>query len=187
MQTKLEQKNQSITMPAGIFDGIEAFWHNDEKWLMQDGVKIKFVEAPIKLQDMIANQFLRDEPSKTYLRKIGITAFSQAFDMWYRCVLGAFDTIPDFLNGKFAADNYNYSCTDNSCIHRGKFCGRAAGLNNIEVQTLAALKRGDNFRQTAASLFVSDAGLKSRVTKLRQKLEAKNTAALTARAAEIGI
>jgi hypothetical protein len=187
METKLRQTNQSSTMPAGIFDGVEAFWYADEKWIMQDGMRMKFNDAPIKLRNMIANQFLKDEPSKEILRKQGITAFSSAFDMWYHCVIGALDSTPDFIDGKFTADSFNYACDDQICQFRGKLCGRASGLNSFDVQTLAALKRGDNFRQTAASLYVSEPGLKSRVTKLRQKLEVKNIAALTARAAEIGI
>jgi hypothetical protein len=187
METKLGQKNNINTIPAGIFEGIEAFWHAGEKWLMMDGTKMRFDAAPLKLRNMIANQFLGDKPSQEILRKQGITAFSAAFDMWYRCVIGALDSTPDFINGHFTADSFNYACDDQVCQFRGKLCGRASGLNSIDVQTLTALKRGDNFRQTAASLYVSEPGLKSRVTKLRQKLEARNIAALTARAAEIGI
>ncbi len=187
METKLLQKNQNNTMPAGIFEGIEAFWHAGEKWIIQDGMKTRFDAAPLKIRNMIANQFLGDKPSQEIMRKQGITAFSSAFDMWYRCVIGALDSTPDFINGKFTADSYNYACDDQICQFRGKLCGRASGLNNIDVQTLAALKRGDTFKQTAARLYVSEPGLKSRVTKLREKLEARNIAALTARAAEIGI
>lgn len=184
---KLQKFTLKNKIPAGILSDTEAFWHNEEKWIIHQGETMRFNDAPIKLRDMIAESFLCDTYSTTYLKKIGITGFSQGFEMWYKCVAGALDSTPDFTDGKFTADNYNYSCTDQNCIHRGKLCGRASGLNSIEVQTLAALKRGDNFRQTAASLYVSEPGLKSRVTKLRQKLEAKNTAALTARAAEIGI
>ncbi|WP_372775620.1 helix-turn-helix transcriptional regulator [Mangrovibacterium sp.] len=187
METKLQQTNQNNTMPAGIFEGVEAFWYAGEKWIIQNGMKMRFSDAPLKLRDMIANQFLKDKPSQEILRKQGITAFSSAFEMWYRCVIGALDSTPDFINGKFTADSFNYACDDHECQFRGKLCGRASGLNSTDVQTLAALKRGDNFRQTAASLYVSEPGLKSRVTKLREKLEARNTAALTARAAEIGI
>lgn len=187
METKLLQKNQSRTMPAGIFEGVEAFWYAGEKWIIQDGVKMTFNDAPIKLRNMIANQFLKDKPSQDIFRKQGITAFSSAFDMWYHCVVGTLDSTPDFINGKFTADSFNYACDDQICQFRGKLCGRASGLNSIDVQTLKSLKQGENFKKTAEMLFVSEPGLKSRVTKLRQKLEVKNTAALTARAAEIGI
>jgi DNA-binding CsgD family transcriptional regulator len=187
METKLLQKNQSRTMPAGIFEGVEAFWYAGEKWIIQDGVKMRFNDAPIKLRDMIAQAFLRDTHSTAYLKKIGIPEFSKAFEMWYKCVLGALDSIPDFNHGKFTADSFNYACEMADCPNRGKLCGRASGLNSIDVQTLKSLKQGENFKKTAEMLFVSEPGLKSRVTKLRQKLEVKNTAALTARAAEIGI
>jgi DNA-binding CsgD family transcriptional regulator len=182
---QFELKNKRI--PAGIIEGTEAFWFDEEKWLIHQGEAMKFNEAPIKLRDMIAESFLCDTHSITYLKKIGISGFVEGFEMWYRCVIGGIDENPDFVSDKLHADAFNNQCKDYDCPHRGKFCGRASGLNHIEVQTLSALKRGDNFRQTAASLYVSNAGLKSRVTKLRQKLEAKNTAALTARAAEIGI
>ena len=108
MQTKLGQKNQSYTMPAGIFDGIELFWHNGQKWLIEDGVKTKFEDAPIKLRDMIVDVFLHDTHSIKCLKKIGITGFEKGFERWWRCVPGALDSIPDFKNGKFTADHYNH-------------------------------------------------------------------------------
>lgn len=175
-------------MPAGMFgDGVEAFWHDREKWILANGQRIRFNDAPIKLRNMIANTFLHDEPSKTYFRKIGVTGFSKAFDMWYRCVVGALDSTPDFIKGRYTPDQFNTACNDIDCPHRGKLCGAKTAINNQDIQTLTALAMGENFRNTAAYLYITEAGLKSRVTKLRQKLEAKNTPALTARAAQIGI
>ena len=175
-------------MPAGLFgEGVEAFWHAGEKWILMDGQRIRFNDAPLKVRNMIANVFLHDEPSKAYFRKIGVTGFSSAFEMWYRCVIGALDATPDFINDEFTPDTYNTSCSDFDCPHRGKLCGRKTAINNQDVQTLMALSMGETFRETASYLYISEAGLKSRVTKLRQKIEAKNIAALTARAAEIGI
>lgn len=184
---KLQQKNQSRNMPAGLFEGVEAFWHNGEKWILAAGHRMRFNDAPIKLRNMIANTFLHDEPSKTYFRKIGVTGFSKAFDMWYRCVVGALDSTPDFIKGRYTPDQFNTACNDIDCPHRGKLCGAKTAINNQDIQTLTALAMGENFRNTAAYLYITEAGLKSRVTKLRQKLEAKNTPALTARAAQIGI
>jgi len=187
--TKLQKKTtQNPTMPAGLFgEGVEAFWHAGEKWILMDGQRIRFNDAPLKVRNMIANVFLHDEPSKAYFRKIGVTGFSSAFEMWYRCVIGALDATPDFINDEFTPDTYNTSCSDFDCPHRGKLCGRKTAINNQDVQTLMALSMGETFRETASYLYISEAGLKSRVTKLRQKIEAKNIAALTARAAEIGI
>jgi hypothetical protein len=187
METKVLQKNQSRIMPAGIIEGIEGFWHDNEKWVMLEGTKMRYHDAPGYVQRMFACAFMNDLSSREYMKRHGVTAFSEAFDWWFRCVVGAYDFTPDFLNGKFTPDSYNNNCTDTNCPHRGKLCGRASRLNSFDVKTLAALKRGHNFRQTAASLYVSEPGLKSRVTKLREKLEARNIAALTARAAEIGI
>lgn len=185
--TKLQQIYQSPHLPAGLFAGVEAFWHKGEKWILTDGQRMRFENAPIKLRNMILNTFLHDEPSKKYLKKIGISGFEPGFEMWYRCVLGALDGTPDFINGVFTPDYYNSTCKVCDCPHRGKLCGAKTALNGQDVKTLTALAMGETFRETASYLYISEAGLKSRVTKLRQKLEAKNIAALTARAARIGV
>lgn len=174
-------------MPAGLFEGVEAFWHNGEKWILAAGHRMRFNDAPIKLRNMIANAFLHDEPSKAYFRRIGVTAFSEAFEMWYRCVVGALDSTPDFIKGHFTPDQFNTACADLDCPHRGKLCGSKTALNGQDVKTLTAIAMGETFRETASYLYISEAGLKSRVTKLRQKLEAKNIAALSARAAHVGV
>ena len=187
METKLVKNHRLAIFPAGIIEGIEGFWHAGEKWVMVEGTKMKFEDAAGNVQRLFADAFMNDKPSQNYMKSHGVMKFSEGFDWWFRCVVGAYDFEPDFNEGKFTPDSFNNTCTETDCVHRGKLCGRASGLNAVDMKTLLALKQGANFRQTADMLFVSEAGLKSRVTKLRQKVECNNTAALTARAAEIGI
>ena len=184
--TKVQQKTKN-NIPAGIIEGTEAFWYADEKWLIHQGHVMKFMDAPIRIQNMIAMSFLKDKKSRAYLKKIGCTAFSKAFDVWYKCIVGALDCTPDFSDGKFCPDAYNNRCLDNNCPHRGKFCSLGPALKNFEVATVEALKGGFTIKQTATLLFISPATLKSRLEKIKQKLNARNMASMMARATEIGI
>ena len=187
MKTKVIQKNDTKKLPAGIMEGTEAFWYNDEKWVVHEGKVMLFTEAPVKVQNMIAMAFLKDKKSRAYLEKIGYTSFSKSKDRWYKCVLGALDEMPDFINGKFTPDAYNHTCTDYTCPHRGKLCSLGPGLKNYEVETVVALKKGKTIKETALELFISEAGLKSRVEKLKEKLKAENMAQMIAKAVELGI
>lgn len=187
MDTKLQQNSVRAKLPAGLFEGTEGFWTKKQKWVIHEGRVMKFTEAPTTVQNMIANTFLKDKRSQAILKKAGITKFSEAFDVWYRCVIGALDETPDFFNGKFNADAYNNSCTDYDCPYRGKLCSLDTGLNNIEVKTIVALREGKTIEKTAQELYLSHAGLKSRVEKLKIKLDAPNTVSLIAKATRIGI
>ena len=148
---------------------------------------MKFNESPIKLQNMIVDMFRRDSQSRTYLTRIGVTAFSQSFDMWYKCVIGALDETPDFTNGNLTADSYNHACRDYKCVHRGHLCSLTPGLKNYEIETLVALKQGETIEHTAQTLFVSLPGLKSRIEHIKDKLGATNMASMIAKAVEFGI
>ena len=185
--TNLRHYTIKNKIPAGIMEGTEAFWYNNEKWLIDQGEAKKFEDAPIKLRNMIANMFLSDNQSRAYLTKIGITAFSPAFEMWYKCVVGALDETPDFADGNLAADSYNHACRGYKCPHRGHFCSLTAGLKNYEIETLVALKRGETIEHTADMLFVSIPGLKSRIEHIKEKLGATNMASMIAKAVEFGI
>lgn len=187
METKVNQKNDSKKLPAGILEGTEAFWYNDEKWVIHEGQVMRFIEAPVKIQNMIALAFLKDEKSRAYLEKIGYTAFSKAMDRWYKCVIGALDEMPDFINGKFTPDVFNHTCTDYDCPHRGKFCSLKPGLKNYEIQTIKALQKGETIEETAGKLFISVSGLKSRIENIKEKLGATNMASLISKAAAFGI
>ncbi|HET6558104.1 MAG TPA: hypothetical protein VFG54_12370 [Prolixibacteraceae bacterium] len=185
--TKLQQK-QTQNIPAGIFSpGIEAFWHDDDKWVIAHGSVRRFHECDSSIQQPIWKAFMADKESLAYIAKMGIRKASEVFDTWYRCVIGGLDHVPDFDNDKLTPDVYNNMCGDFACPHRGRLCSRAAGLKNYEVQTLFALKSGDSLERTASFLCVSLPGMKSRVEKIKEKLEVPNMAALMARTAELGI
>ncbi len=188
MKTKVQnQNNNPGKLPAGIMQGTEAFWHKNEKWVIHEGQIMRFENAPGTVQRTIANAFLNDGQSRKYIKNMGITVFSESFDTWYKCVIGALDETPDFVSGKLKADAYNTQCTDYDCPHRGKLCSKATGLKFYEVATLHALKSGFTLEQTASLLCISLPGLKSRIEKIREKLDVRNMAAMMARAGEIGI
>ena len=188
METKLQQNNNPGKLPAGIMQGTEAFWHNGEKWVIHEGQTMRFQLAPGVVQRTIANAFLNDGQSRMYIKNIlGISVFSESLDTWYRCVVGALDETPDFVSGKLQPDAYNRQCADYNCPHRGKLCSLATGLKFYEVATINALKAGFSEEQTAALLYISLPGLKSRIEKMKEKLGATNMASMMARAVEIGI
>lgn len=187
METKLVKNNKLALLPAGIIEGVEAFWHDNEKWVAFDGHAMRYHEAPGRIQRTIADAFVNDKKSQSYMKKHGVERFSEGFEWWYKCVVGAWDHLPDFINGKFNADAYNSSCNDYTCEHRGRFCSQKVGLNCREVATINALKLGLNFEKTAILLNISMAGFKSRVEKMKEKLDAPNVTSLMAIAAELGI
>lgn len=118
---------------------------------------------------------------------MGITGFTAAFDTWFKCRIGALDETPDFKDGNLTADAYNHACADNNCPHRGKLCSLTPGLRNYEVETLQAIKRGETIEQMSETLHTSVPGLKSRITRIREKLGANNMASMVAKAVEFGI
>lgn len=188
METNLMKNDKPALVPAGIIEGTEAFFYDNEKWVIHQGQVMRFCEAPGEIQRLIANLFLNDGNARQYMKtKMGITAFSGAFDTWYKCRVGALDETPDFKDGNLNADAYNHACRDNKCPHRGRLCSLTPGLRNYEIETLQALKRGETIEQMSQSLHTSVAGLKSRITKIREKLGANNMASMVAKAVEFGI
>lgn len=188
MNTKVQKIEAGSIIPAGIIEGTEAFWFNNEKWLIHNKVSMPFSEAPSKIKRMIANMFLKDKKSIAYMeQKMGITSFREGFDTWYKCVVGALDECPDFFNGRLNADAYSRHCSNFNCDHRGKFCSVATGLLNYEAETIEALKEGNTIEETASKLCISTPGLKSRIEKIKEKLGATNMASLIAIATRIGL
>jgi len=183
--SKLEQKNQN-QMPAGIFNGTEAFWYENEKWVIAHGTVKRFHECDSSIQQPIWRAFMNDKQSLAYIAKMGITKSSEVFDRWYRCVVGGLDHVPDF-DHKFTPDAYNNMCTDMQCPHRGRLCSRAAGLKNIEVETIEALKSARNMEQAAEAIHISLPAIKSRIAIMHEKLQVSNSVAMMARAGELGI
>ena len=136
---------------------------------------------------MVIEAFLKDTRSRNILRKSGITKMSEAFNKWYRCVVGALDEQSDVIEGKVIPDLYNNTCSDFSCPLRGILCSTGTGLKNYEVETLSVLKLGLTYEKTADYLCLSIPGLKSRVEKIKEKLGANNMASLIACASYLGI
>jgi hypothetical protein len=187
MNTNVMNQNEKEKLPAGLISGTEAFWHNNEKWIIHNGSTMRFSNAPGNLQRMIADRFLNDKHSIEIIKSTGITGFTEGFDRWYHCVVGAIDEVPDFESGKLQPDAYNNQCKNMDCELRGKLCSRETGLKFYEVATLHALKAGFNETETARLLNVSKAGLKSRIEKMKEKMGATNMASMIAKAVEFGI
>ncbi|NQU54057.1 MAG: hypothetical protein HQ522_16130 [Bacteroidetes bacterium] len=187
METKLVKKNRLAIIPAGIIEGIEAFWYNNEKWVIFEGKAKRFHEAPGQIQRLIADACRNDQRSLLYLKKKGVVKFSDVFDLWYKCVVGDFECVPDFIDGKFTPDAYIHSCKDFTCVDRGRLCSLKPGLKHFEVATIIALKLGLSYEKTAVLLHISLAGFKSRVVKIREKLDAPNVTSMMAKATEMGI
>lgn len=183
--TKVINSEQK-TIPAGILHGIEAFYYEGEKWVIANGSVKSFHECDSTIQQPIWRAFLSDKKSLAYIAKMGITKASEVFDTWYRCVVGGLDHIPDF-GARFTPDAYNNMCADTHCSHRGQLCSCAVGLKNYEVETLAALKHGESLQQTAPRLCVSLPGMKSRIERIKEKLQVPNMAALMVKTTELGI
>jgi DNA-binding CsgD family transcriptional regulator len=187
MNAKLMKKQCQSTFPAGIIEGIEGFWHDEEKWVMVEGTKMKFDAAPGKVQRLFANAFVKDRKSQEYMKRHGVTKFNEGFEWWFKCVVGAYDREPDFIDGKFTPDTFNNTCKDYDCVHCGRLCSISTGLKNYEVATIVALKGGFTEEQTATLLFISVPGLKSRIEHIKEKLGATNMASMIAKAVEFGI
>lgn len=188
MKANVMNKTSIHKLPAGIIDGTECFLYASEKMVISNGQIMKFSEAPGTIQRMIADEFMSDVTARKYISsKMGITGFTAAFDTWFKCRIGALDETPDFKDGNLTADAYNHACADNNCPHRGKLCSLTPGLKNYEVETLQAIKRGETIEQMSETLHTSVPGLKSRITRIREKLGANNMASMVAKAVEFGI
>jgi DNA-binding CsgD family transcriptional regulator len=188
MTAKLQFSNKS-PIPAGFFgNGLEAFWHDGEKWVIAYGVVQRFDESNSSIQQPIFRAFMADKQSLAYMAQhMGIKKLTETFETWYRCVVGGLDNVPDIANDRLTPDAFNNTCTNTNCPHRGKLCSRGTGINNRDIETISQLKQGKNMEQVATAIHLSVAGVKSRMLKLHEKLQVTNTVALVARATEMGI
>lgn len=190
MQTKVDIFQNTIRIPAGIISGREGFWDSqtNTKWLAIDGTVKRFDQWPTKIQNETVDAFLQDTESRNYLRKIGITAFSSAFDRWYKCVIGGLDCVPDFNNkNQVVPDAFINTCQNMICDDRGKLCGRKLKLKNFEVQTICTLEKGHSLNESAKILCISLPAVKKRVENINIKLGTRNMASMIATSANFGI
>lgn len=166
-------------IPAGITNGTEAFWLDGEKWLIHNGEAKPFNQFPTAIQNQIVDLFANDTQSRSILQKHGIKGFSQQFDTWYKCVVGGLDNTPDFTNWQqLTADSFANTCPETNCPMRGKLCGRAMALNNIEVDTIRFFAKGYTIGQVAKEQFVTEAAIKSRLNTIHYKTQTRNMASL---------
>lgn len=189
MQTKVDIFQNTTRIPAGIISGREGFWDSqtNTKWLAIDGTVKLFDQWPTKIQNEIVAIFLNDIASRNYLRKLGITAFSEAFDRWFQCVVGGLDSVPDFSNNKLTPDAFNNTCQNMACQDRGKLCGRTSKLKSFEVQTIRTLEKGHSLNESAKILCISLPAVKKRVENINIKLGTRNMASMIATSANFGI
>lgn len=187
MRAKLQFSDKS-PIPAGLFgEGIEAFWHDGEKWVIVAGVRYLYNDSPTHAKATIQREFMNDRYSLSYMStRMGLKKANEMFDTWYRCVVGGLDHVPDFAN-KFTPDAFNNMCHDTGCKHRGCFCGRQTALKNYEVETLAQLSMGNSMEKTSRQLYITRTGIRNRVDRTKEKLQANNMAELMHRAAQLGI
>lgn len=185
------QKNQNETnpIPAGIVSGMEGFWDEltKTKFLAIQGVIKPFNEWSSSIQNRIVAIFNNDSYSRDYLRRKGIIAFSEAFDKWWKCVVGGLDGTPDFDNDNLFPDSFINTCNCNECPDRGKLCGRASMLKNFEVATIQTLEKGNSLSQSAMILCISLPAMKKRVEAINIKLGTRNMASMIATSAKLGI
>ena len=188
METNLQQNRHSTNIPAGIFIGTEIFAHEDEIYAIHKGVRMEFQELPSFEKRNFIQMYLNDKAGQTFIHKqFGITGFESQFKKWLFCNFGSLDGNPDSISNKVSADTYNSACLEKDCPGRGRFCGKASGLKSHEVQTLRLLKQGKTSKEIANILCVSEAAIKSRLSKLKELHNVTNAMALVAIATELGI
>ena len=182
METKV------VNFLKGDTEHAEAIYTNGVKYLRYNGETKPLEDFPISIQIAVFNIFLKDTESQQRLRKMGLITTMQQFEQWYKCVVGGLDTIPDFTNwSQLKADAFNNTCTDEHCHFRGKSCGRAMGLNSIEVETIRCFSKGHTIAQVAKEQFVTQAAIKSRINTIHDKTRSRNMAELMAITARAGV
>lgn len=175
-------------LPAGLFKGTEIFVEDYEIYAMYQGQCMAFENLPSMEKRAFLNEYLLDKEGQKFIKeKLGVTGFESGFKQWLYCKFGAMDGEPDLLNGKITPDKFNSACHRKDCPGRGVFCGQASGLKSHDVETLHEVVTGYPVKQIADHLNLSDAAVKSRIEKLKERMEVPNTAALAAKSAGLGI
>ena len=160
-------------LPAGLFKGTEVFVEDYEIYAMYQGQCMAFENLPSMEKRAFLNEYLLDKEGQKFIKeKLGITGFESAFKQWLFCKFGDMDGDPDYFDGKITPDKYNSVCTRKDCPGRGVFCGQASGLKSRDVETLHEFVTGYPVKQIADHLSLSTAAVKSRVEKLKEKMEA---------------
>ncbi len=185
MSANLQHSNQ---IPAGIASGMEPFFFEGEKWLIYNREVKPLDQFPTKIQNTVVSFFESDTESLSILNGMGIKTFPAQFDRWYMCVVGGLDAIPDISDfGKLTPDVFANTCNETDCKMRGKLCGRAVGLNSVEVATIRSFAKGRTIKEVAREHFITEAAVKSRMDKIHVKLNTRNMAQTIAESSAMGV
>ncbi len=179
--TKVVKKQKGSAIPAGLLSGVEAFWKNGEKYLIIKGQSMKFEDAPIRVQNAIAQHCINDhEVCSRIEAEVGAT-FSAVFNQWYRCRVGGLDSTPDFSEdlSRYNPDEFNNQCLDYNCSMRGKICNNLK-LKHYHMPTISLLLGGATVGQIAKRVNLSPDGIKSQLKRIKEITGAKNNAHLSA-------
>ena len=157
-------------------------------YVMYNGTRMKFEDLPGMEKRNFIQMYLEDKEGQDFIRKqFGIVGFESGFKQWLFCKFGSLDGDPDCVSGDITPDRYNSACLKTSCPGRGKFCSKTVGLKSYEVETIRELKTGKTAKEVADTLNVSEAAVKSRVEKLKDRFNVTNIVALIATLTELGV
>ncbi|MEG0797007.1 MAG: LuxR C-terminal-related transcriptional regulator [Odoribacter sp.] len=188
METKVQQSIHRNNIPAGIFSGIELFSASGRMYAIHQGVRMEYEDLPGTEKRSFVSMYMQDKESQDFIRKqFGCVGFEAGFRQWLFCKFGSLDGDPDSVDEHITPDTYNSACSRTDCPGRGKICGCVAGLKGYEVDTLIELKSGLTTKEAADRLNVSEAAVKSRVEKLKERFNVTNVVALIATITELGI
>lgn len=188
METNLEQIGQSAKIPAGLFSGTELFARNGKMYAIYNGSRMLFQDLPGMEKRNFIQMYLDDKEGQQFIQKqLGITGFESGFRKWLFCKFGSLDGDPDSISDHITPDIFNSACTRTDCPGRGRICGSASRLKSYEVETLRELKSGKTAREIANTLCLSEATVKSRIERLKEKFRVANAMALIGVVTELGI
>ena len=182
----IRQSSDIGNVPACLFSGTEIFKQNGTRWGMCNGRLLRFEELPTDIIDSFKEEFNKDKRSQLVLKQNGLTG-EVAFDFWVDCRYGGYDETPDYVDGKLQRAEYNNSCKKLNCSMRGIVCKNPAGLNNQEVDTIVCIQQGLTITEIANKLCKSVECIKSRIKRIKEKLDAKNSTSAAVKAVKVGI
>jgi DNA-binding CsgD family transcriptional regulator len=144
----------------------------------------KYEQLPKDIKDVFYSTFLSDYKSQVLLEKMGFKTKESSFQKWLFCKFGSFDPVADLKDGQIQTNEYNNVCTDYKCKMRGRLCN---ALNSREEETLILISKGYSVQEIADTVCLSFHGIKNRISHLKEKLNAKNSAELGAIAIKLNL
>ena len=179
----------NVCIPAGILNQFEAFGHQQKTFSINEGRVLKPSQFPIHIDQLMFDEYKHDKPAHASLRRMNIPGVRSGFEQYKFCKYGGFDTTPDYNPNtkQLTPDYFNNACTSTTCQERGKLCGVASAISCDDYNTLKTVTAGFSTKAAAHHLHLSYTGMKSRIEKLKRKLNATNVTELSARAAQLGI